>query len=82
MRQHGPIARALGLQAVALDSNPILISGLDLLSVVLSLTLPRFVNTQLVASCQLRFLINHVSGKLVMNCFFQIIKEWGACNLA
>ena len=37
---------ALGLHAVALGSNPVLLSGLDLFSVVPDSTLPRFVNSQ------------------------------------
>ena len=47
----------LSLHAVALGSNPVLTAGLDLFMVVPDLTLPRFVNSQLVASCHLGFLI-------------------------
>ena len=47
--------RALGLHAVAPGSNPVLTSGMDLFSVVPDLTLPRFVNSQLVAFCHLGF---------------------------
>ena len=42
---------------VVLGSNPILTSGLDLFPVVPDSTLPRLVNSQLVASCQLGFSI-------------------------
>ena len=49
------VVRALGLHVVAPGSNPIFTSGLDLFVVVLDSTLPRFVNSQLVASCQLGF---------------------------
>ena len=48
---------ALGLHAAAPGSNPVLTSGLDLFPVVPDSTLPRFVKSQLVASCQLGFLI-------------------------
>ena len=48
---------ALGLHAVGPVSNPILTSGLDLFPVVPDSTLPRFLNSQLVASCQLGFAI-------------------------
>ena len=62
----------LGLGAVALGSNPILNSGLDLCPLVLDSSLPGFVNSQLVASCQLAFLIIF----LLSLCFsFQIIKS-------
>ena len=47
----------LGLHAVASSSNPILDSGLDLFAVVPDSTLPCFVNSQLVTSFQLGFLI-------------------------
>ena len=53
---------ALGLHTVALGSNPILTSGLDLFPVVPDSTLPRFVNSQLVASFQLGFLIIFLSN--------------------
>ena len=52
----------LGLHAVALGSNPILTSGLDLFLIVPNSTLPRFVNSQLVASSPIGGL-NHVSVK-------------------
>ena len=52
----------LGLHAVALGSNPILTSGLDLFPVVPDSTLPCFVNSQLAASCHLDL--------LSLNCFF------------
>ena len=65
------MVRALGLHAVAPGSNPILTSGLDLFPDVPDSTLPRFVNSQLVASCQLGFFIVFL---LSLNCFFQIIK--------
>ena len=50
---------ALGLHTVAPCSNPdpVLISGQELFPVVPDSTIPRFVNSQLVASCQLGFLI-------------------------
>ena len=43
------MVRALGLYAVAPGSNPILTSGQDLFLIVPDSTLPRFVNSQLVA---------------------------------
>ena len=51
------MVRALGLHAAALGSNPVITSALDLFLVVPDSTLPRFVNSQLVASRQLGFLI-------------------------
>ena len=60
-RQHGPVARGLGLHGVAPGSNPILTSGLDLFPVVLDSTLPCFVNSHLVASCLSVGGFNHVS---------------------
>ena len=62
-RRHGPLVRASGLHAVDPGSNPILSSGLDLFLIVQDSTLLCFVNRQLVTSCQLGFLINHVSVK-------------------
>ena len=56
------MVRALGLHAAAPGSNPILTSGLDLFPVVPDSTLSPFVNSQLVASCQLAVL-NNVSLK-------------------
>ena len=47
----------MGLHAVTPVSNPVLTPGLDLVPVVLDSTLPRFVNSKLVASGQLGFLI-------------------------
>ena len=49
------MVRALGLHAVSPGSNPILTSGLDSFPVAPDSTLPRFVNSQLVASFQLGF---------------------------
>ena len=68
---------ALGLYAVAPGSNPVLTSGLNLFPVVPDSTLPRFVNGQLVASCQLGFVIMF---PLSLNCFFQIIKSGAPLN--
>ena len=51
------MVRLLGLHVVAPGSNPVLTSGQDLFSVVRDSTLPRFVDSQLVASCQLGFLM-------------------------
>ena len=48
---------ALGLHAAVPGSNPVLASGLDLFPVVPDSILPRFVNSQLVASFPLGFLI-------------------------
>ena len=70
-RQRGRVIRALGLHA-APGSNPVLTSGLDLFPVVPDSTLPRFVNSQLVASCQLGFLMMFL---LSLNCFFHIVKS-------
>ena len=56
------MVRALGLHAVAPGSNPVLTSGQGLFPIVPDSTLPCFVNSQLVASCQLGVL-NHVSVK-------------------
>ena len=66
------MVRVLGLHVVALCSNLILTSGQDLFPVVPDSTLPRFVNNQLVACCQLGFLIMFL---LSLNCCFQIIKS-------
>ena len=57
---------------VALGSTTVLNSGQDLFAVVPHSTLPRFVNSQLVTSCQLGFLIMFL---LSLNCFFQIIRS-------
>ena len=52
------MVRALAFQEVAPGSTPVLTSGQDLFPVALDSTLPCFViNGQLVASCQLGFLI-------------------------
>ena len=51
------MVRVLGLHVVALCSNSVLTSGQDLFLVVPDSTLPCFVNSQVVASCQLGFLI-------------------------
>ena len=52
------MAKMLGLHVVALGSNPVLTSGQDLFPVVLDSTLSvLLVNSQLVSSCQLVFLI-------------------------
>ena len=56
------MVRAFGLHVVVPCSNPILTFGQDLFPVVPDSALPRFVNSQLVASCQLGVL-NHVSVK-------------------
>ena len=66
--------RALGLHAATPGSNPPLTSGLHLVPVVPNSTLSRFVNvcSQLVASCQLGFLIMFL---LSLDCFFQIVKS-------
>ena len=62
--------RALSLHTVALSSNPVLTSGLDFFPVVPDSTLPRFENSQLVASCQLESLMMFL---LSLNCYLQII---------
>ena len=70
------MVRVLGLHAFAPGSNPILTSGQDLFPEVPD---SRFVNSQLVASCQPGFFIMFL---LSLNyCFFQIIKKWSACEL-
>ena len=51
------MVRALGLHAAAPGSNSVITSGLDLFPVVPDSTLPCFVNSQLVASRQVGFLI-------------------------
>ena len=52
------MAKMLGLHVVALGSNPVLTSDQDLFPVELDSTLSvPLVNSQLVASCQLVFLI-------------------------
>ena len=54
-------------------------SGQDLFLVVPDSTLPRFIKSQLVASCQLEFFIMFL---LSLNCLFQIIKKWSAYELS
>ena len=56
-------------------SNPILTSGLDLLLVVPDSTIPCFVTSQLVALCQLGFLIMFL---LSLNVSF-ILSKSGVC---
>ena len=51
----------LGLHTVVSVLNPVITSGQDLFPVVPDSILPRFVNSQLVASCQR--VVNHVSVK-------------------
>ena len=68
----GPMVREFGLLAIALGSNTVLTSGLDLFPFVPDSNLSRFINSQLVSSCQLGFLIMFLSS---LNCFFQIIKS-------
>ena len=66
-RRRGPFVRVLVLHADALGLN----FGLDLFPVVAFSTLPRFVNSQLFASCRLGLLIMFL---LSLNCLFQSIK--------
>ena len=73
------MVNVLGLHVVAPGSNPVLTSGQDLFPIVPYSTLPPFVNSKLVASCQLGFFIMFL---LSLNCFFQIIKRWSGCELA
>ena len=49
------MVRALGFHANSPGSNSVLTSGIDLLPVVPESTPPPFVNSQLVAICQLGF---------------------------
>lgn len=63
--------------AAASGSNPILTSRQDLLPVLPDSTLSRYVNSQLVATCLLEFLIMFL---LSLNCFFQIIKIGAPVN--
>ena len=51
------MVRVMGLHAVALGSNPVLTSGYGLFPVVSDSTLPPFVNSQLIASWQMGFLM-------------------------
>ena len=71
-RQLGPVIRGLGLHANAPGSNPVQACGLDLFPSCLGFNSTTFVNSQLVASCQLGFLIMFL---LSFNCFFLIIKS-------
>ena len=66
------MVRALGLHAAAPGSNPVLTSGLDLFPVVPDSTPPHFVNSQLVASRQLGFLIMF---PLSLNCYFHLVNS-------
>ena len=66
------MAWVLGLHAVAPGSNPVLTSGQDLFPGVPHSTHSRFVNSQLVISYQLGFLIMFL---LSLNCFFQVIES-------
>ena len=61
------MVRALGLHAAAPGSNPVLTSGLDLFPVVPDSTLPRLVNSQLVASCQFGVLNISVKFELLLS---------------
>ena len=56
VRQRGPVVRAMGLHAAALGSNPVLLTSRNdfFLDVPYS-TPPNFVNSRLVAPCQLGF---------------------------
>ena len=51
------MVRVMGLHAVALGSSPVLTSGQGLFPVLSDSTLPHFVNSQLIASWQLGFLM-------------------------
>ena len=53
-------------------SNPVLTSGLDLFPVVPDSTLPRFVNSQLVASRLLGFSIMFL---LILYCYFHLVNS-------
>ena len=68
------LERCPGLHAVA----PIPTSGLHLFLIVLDSTSPHFVNSKLVASCQLGFVIMFL---LSLNCSVQIIKKRAVCKL-
>ena len=71
-RQRGPVVRTLGLHAAAPGANHVLTFGLDLFPVVPDSTLPRFENSQLVASCQLGLLTMFL---LRMNLFLSDCKS-------
>ena len=64
------MVRALSLHAVAPNSNAVLTSDLDFFPVVPDSTPPRFVNSQLVVSRQLGFLIMF---RLSLNCYFHLV---------
>ena len=71
-RRQGPVGRVLSLHVIATGSNPLLTSGQDLFPVDPDSTLPCFLNSHLIASCQLGFLIMFL---LSLNCLFQIIES-------
>ena len=54
------------------QAKSLLTSGQNLFSVVSDSTLPRFENSQLVASCHLGF---SIIFPLSLNCYFQIITK-------
>ena len=66
------MVRAFGLHEAAPGSNPVLTSCSDLFPVVPDSTPPRFVNSQLVVSRQLGFLIMFL---LTLNCYFQLVNS-------
>lgn len=74
----GVVYRALGFHAVTPGSSPVLTSDQDLFPIIIVLgsTLPHFVNSQLVASCQFGFLVMFLLSLCNNNyCFFKIIKR-------
>ena len=80
-QRRGPVVRVLGLHPVAPGSNPVLTSGQDLFPVVPDSTLPRFVNSNLITSCQLAHgVLNHVSVKFKL--FLSYYQKWSACEVA
>ena len=66
------MVRVLDLHVVAPCSNPVLTCGQDLIPVVLDSTLSVFVNSQLVAFCQLGILVMFL---LSLNCTSQIVES-------
>lgn len=64
--------RVLGLHAAASGSNHVLTSRKDLFPVVPDSTLSRCVNSQLIVTCLLEFLIMFL---LSLKCFFQVKVE-------
>ena len=66
--------------AIAPGLNPVLTSGQDLFPVVPDSTSPRFVNSQLVASSQMGFLIMFLLSLKIVS--FRLIKKGSACELA